>query len=47
MNPIANIPIGARAAKSVEVTRELTVAQFHEHMPMESKREGKNQPERK
>lgn len=33
MNPISNIPIGATAVKSIAVTRELTVAHFHEHMP--------------
>ena len=33
MNPLANIPVGASATTSVEVTRELTVAHFHPHMP--------------
>jgi fluoroacetyl-CoA thioesterase len=29
----ANIPIGASASKTVEVSREMTVAHFHAHMP--------------
>jgi predicted thioesterase len=33
MKPTANIPIGASATRSVEVTRDLTVANFHDHMP--------------
>lgn len=33
MEFIANIPIGASASKSVIVTREMTVAHFHENMP--------------
>ena len=33
MKPTANIPIGASAEKSVTVTRDLTVAHFHDHMP--------------
>lgn len=33
MNPIANIPVGASATASIEVTRELTVAHFHPYMP--------------
>ncbi len=33
MNPLANILLGASATTSVEVTRELTVAHFHAHMP--------------
>ena len=33
MKPAANIPIGAAAEKSIEVTRDLTVAHFHAHMP--------------
>ena len=30
MKPAANIPIGASAEKSIEVTRDLTVAHFHD-----------------
>ena len=33
MKPAASIPIGASAEKSIEVTRDLTVAHFHDHMP--------------
>jgi fluoroacetyl-CoA thioesterase len=33
MKPAANIPIGASAEKSIEVTRDLTVAHFHANMP--------------
>lgn len=33
MNPTANIPIGATATDQLEVTREMTVAHFHEYMP--------------
>lgn len=33
MKPTANIPIGAVATDQIEVTREMTVAHFHEHMP--------------
>jgi fluoroacetyl-CoA thioesterase len=33
MNPAINIPIGAAAEKSIEVTRDLTVAHFHADMP--------------
>ncbi len=33
MKPTASIPIGAVATEQREVTREMTVAHFHEHMP--------------
>lgn len=33
MNDYSNIPVGASATKSVIVSREMTVAHFHEHMP--------------
>ena len=33
MDATANIPAGVSASTTVEVTRELTVAHFHEHMP--------------
>jgi fluoroacetyl-CoA thioesterase len=33
MNPTTDIPIGVTANKSVVVTRELTVAHFHDDMP--------------
>ena len=33
MNATANIPVGASATATVQVTRDLTVAHFHEHMP--------------
>lgn len=33
MKAVANIPVGASASRSVVVTRELTVAHFHEDMP--------------
>ena len=33
MTPAADIPLGSKATKSVEVTRELTVAHFHSGMP--------------
>jgi predicted thioesterase len=29
----ANIPVGATATQEIEVTREMTVAHFHEEMP--------------
>jgi len=28
-----NIPVGASATKDIKVTRDMTVAHFHEHMP--------------
>jgi predicted thioesterase len=31
--PLSKIPVGASATTAVEVTRELTVAHFHAHMP--------------
>jgi fluoroacetyl-CoA thioesterase len=31
--PLLKIPVGASATTSVEVTREMTVAHFHAHMP--------------
>ena len=33
MKATANIPVGASATKSMIVTREMTVAHFHSHMP--------------
>jgi fluoroacetyl-CoA thioesterase len=33
MKPAGAIPIGASAEKSIEVTRDLTVAHFHAQMP--------------
>ena len=33
MNSTANIPVGATATKEIKVTRDMTVAHFHEHMP--------------
>lgn len=33
MSITANIPIGAKATREIEVTRDMTVAHFHEHMP--------------
>jgi fluoroacetyl-CoA thioesterase len=33
MKPIANIPVGATATKEIVVTREMTVAHFHDEMP--------------
>jgi len=33
MKPTANVPIGATATQKIEVTREMTVAHFHEQMP--------------
>jgi fluoroacetyl-CoA thioesterase len=33
MTPTTNIPVGASATTSIEVTREMTVAHFHSHMP--------------
>ena len=33
MKATANIPVGATATQEIEVTREMTVANFHEHMP--------------
>jgi len=33
MNMIADIPIGSTGSHSVEVTRELTVAHYHQQMP--------------
>jgi fluoroacetyl-CoA thioesterase len=33
MKATANIPKGATASDQLEVTREMTVAHFHEHMP--------------
>ena len=33
MKPTANVPIGATATDEIEVTREMTVAYFHQHMP--------------
>ncbi len=32
-SPSLNIPVGASATTNVEVTREMTVAHFHGHMP--------------
>ena len=33
MKATANIPVGAAASQTMEVTREMTVAHFHAHMP--------------
>lgn len=33
MNGTANIPVGAKATQEIEVTRDMTVAHFHAHMP--------------
>jgi len=33
MKPTANVLIRATATQQIEVTREMTVAHFHEHMP--------------
>lgn len=33
MTATSKIPIGASATTSIEVTREMTVAHFHSHMP--------------
>ena len=33
MKATANIPVGASTTEQIEVTREMTVAHFHEHMP--------------
>lgn len=33
MKATANIPIGSTATNQLEVTSEMTVAHFHEHMP--------------
>ena len=33
MKATANVPIGATATDQLEVTREMTVAHFHENMP--------------
>ena len=33
MNGTANIPVGATATQEIEVTRDMTVAHFHEQMP--------------
>ena len=33
MKAIDNIPVGVSGTKSIEVTREMTVAHFQEHMP--------------
>ena len=33
MKATANIPVGAVASQTMEVTREMTVAHFHSHMP--------------
>ena len=33
MSATAKIPIGATATKEIEVSRDMTVAHFHEHMP--------------
>jgi predicted thioesterase len=33
MKATANIPVGATATDQLKVTREMTVAHFHEHMP--------------
>ena len=33
MKATANIPVGAVAGQTMEVTREMTVAHFHSHMP--------------
>ena len=33
MKPTEKVPIGAAATKEITVTRDMTVAHFHEHMP--------------
>jgi fluoroacetyl-CoA thioesterase len=33
MKATANIPVGASATKTLEVTRDVTVAHYHDHMP--------------
>ena len=33
MKATANVPIGAAATQEITVTRDMTVAHFHEHMP--------------
>jgi fluoroacetyl-CoA thioesterase len=33
MKATAKIPVGATATKSMEVTRDVTVAAYHDHMP--------------
>jgi predicted thioesterase len=33
MKPTANIPLGTTRTDEIEVTREMTVAHFHQHMP--------------
>jgi fluoroacetyl-CoA thioesterase len=33
MKATGKIPVGATATQEIEVTREMTVAHFHEHMP--------------
>ncbi len=33
MSATANIPAGAAATQEITVTRDMTVAHFHEHMP--------------
>ena len=33
MKATARIPVGATATQEIEVTRDMTVAHFHEHMP--------------
>ena len=33
MKATANVPIGASGTKAIEVTRDMTVAHFQEHMP--------------
>lgn len=33
MKATENIPVGAVATQEITVTRDMTVAQFHEHMP--------------
>lgn len=33
MKPTASIPVGATATQEIEVTRDMTVAHFHAHMP--------------
>jgi hypothetical protein len=38
MKPTANIPIGAEAKQEIEVTREMTVAHFHDDMPKSTAR---------
>lgn len=33
MKATAKVPVGATATQEIEVTRDMTVAHFHEHMP--------------